>query len=57
MAALEVGLDLIDRFVLGGAAMDSEAVVEEGLVRPFDDTVGARRADLSPAVLDVFDGQ
>ena len=51
---VEVGLDLLDVLVPGGAAGDAEALVEHRPVHPFDKAVGAGRTDLGVAVFDAF---
>lgn len=55
--AAKVSLELLEALVPGGAAGDAEAVVEQGPVHPADKAIGAERADLAGAVVDVFDGE
>ena len=51
---VEVFLHLVDAFIELGAAHDAEVFVEQGAVQAFHIAVRLRAADLSGAVLDLF---
>ncbi len=51
---VQIGLHLLDRFVPLGASHDPEMLVQQGLVKPFDEPVALGPPDLGGTMLDLF---